>query len=110
MATQVELIQDPLFTATMAAVFEELRNLLDYLLASNAEMLEDFPAGDARHAVLLQALASLRAMAGSVSLDKLLEKSRSRAYARPVARPAGAGPRIIDIDEGGNSSDGQIEA
>jgi hypothetical protein len=104
MATYVEVIRDPLFTATVGDLLEELRGVIDYLMTSNAEVLKDFPAGDDQHAVLFQALGAVRAMAAVVTLDKLLQKNHSGDYTHPVARPAGAGPHIIDIDEGKNSS------
>jgi hypothetical protein len=51
-------------------------HLVDYLLASNAETLKDFPSGDSGHTTLTEALEVFRVMAGSVSLQGLSEKNR----------------------------------
>jgi hypothetical protein len=106
MAANVKLIQDPIYTTTVAVVLREMRDLIDYILDSNAELLGEFAAGNSSYTVVVDALEALRGAAGLISLEKALQ-GRNGALRLPVARAAGDGPHIIDTSEGNDSSPGK---
>jgi hypothetical protein len=109
----MEVIEDPLRTTTLADLLGEMRDLVDYALASRAELLKDFPSDNDTYAGFVEALGLLRLTVASISLDKLLEENRrkcsngysARAFA---ARPASDGCPRIDIREGEDCSTDEV--
>jgi hypothetical protein len=88
---------DLLVKTTMSDVLREIRDLADYLLADNAEMRR--LSSDRDYGALMGTLEALRVRAGSVALERQLDKSWQQLPPLPVARPGSAASNVIDIAE-----------
>src|SRR5262249_36534559 len=76
---------DPLVKMTMSDLLREIRDLADYLLADNAEMRRCH--SESEYGALMGTLESLRLRAGSVALERQLDKGRQQLPPLPAARP-----------------------
>jgi hypothetical protein len=103
MTTKLEIGQEPFSTATVAVILREIRHLAGHLSACDTAIL----ASADTHRVIMQALESLRTMAGCISLDKALEDNHTRHLRLLAARPGGEGLHVIDIGNE-NSSDSDV--
>jgi len=92
----LDIIQDPAYTATVGDLLHEMRDLVNYLLASDCELLKDFASE--QHPSLTQALQAVRATAATVSLDKALE-DRQQPRNLPIAARGGDREHVIHIQE-----------
>jgi len=92
MATNVD-IKAPVYTA--AEVLHAMRHYLEYILASEANTLEEVVADNTPCLILVEALECLRTAAGEISLERLL-LTQTKPTRLPLARPSGYGPHLIE--------------